>query len=584
MSDPKKAVATENGSSVTLRNGNNSSSFSQFAQKELPSRRFLVLIIAGLMTGMLLGAMDQTIVATAGPTIISDLGGLSLYAWVFSAYILTQTVSMPVFGKLSDLYGRKKFFMLGLVIFMVGSILSGAAQNIDQLIVFRAIQGIDSGAFFPVAVAVIGVTFPPRMRGRVQGIFASVFGIAAVVGPSAGSFIVQAISWRWVFYINLPLGVASFILINLGLKESRNLNARSVVDWLGISVLTGWVGLLILGFLDGGSTYSWYSWQEAAFFLGAATLFGLFIYIESKAKEPVLPLSLFRIRTVSSASSVAFLRGIAFFAIVTFVPLFVQAGRGGSIDDGRNVLNAMLIPLIGGTLLGGQLSTRTGYRKVTFAGLVIMVVGAYLMTFLTSTSSYVQVMESVAVLGLGVGITFPTVVIAIQYSVGRKQIGIASSLAQFMSNLGATIGLAILGSIQTNAFSAKLSSLLQSIPLPFRNQAAPFLSDANLVGRVLATPQAVAQLIRTNPAANAFIPNLRDAFVQSLIPIFWLGLAVSVAAVAASLFMTGSFKQQIAARDAAGKVEQEQLQQQQPEQQRNSEQGNTGGPPQVFPT
>src|SRR6267143_1393368 len=334
--------------------------------RDLPPIRNVVLIIAGLMTGMLLGAIDQTIVATASPTIISELGGVSLYAWVFSAYILTQTVSMPIFGKLSDLYGRKKFFLLGLAIFISGSILSGAAQNIDELIVFRAIQGIGSGAFFPVALAVIGVVFPPRLRGRVQGVFATVFGIAAVVGPSAGSFIVtQTSTWRWIFYVNLPLGIASVVLILLGLSESRNVGVKSVIDWLGIVLLTGWVGLLSFGFLSGGSTFPWYSVEEAATFLGVGVLFVAFMLVERRSADPVLPLDLFRNRTVSAASAVSFLRGVAFFGAVTFIPLFVQAGMGRLIGDGSLVLNALLIPMIVGAILGGQFSIRVSYRNIT---------------------------------------------------------------------------------------------------------------------------------------------------------------------------------------------------------------------------
>lgn len=519
----------------------------QFAAK-LPPRRDLVLITVGLMTGMLLGAMDQTIVATAGPTIISDLGGLSLYAWVFSAYILTQTVAMPVFGKLSDLYGRKKFFLLGLVIFIAGSILSGAAQNIDQLIVFRAIQGVGSGAFFPVAVAVIGVVFPPAQRGRVQGIFATVFGIAAVVGPSAGSFIVQAINWRWIFYVNLPLGVASIILITIGLRESKGIGAKAIIDWIGITLLTAWIALLNLGFLNGGSTFPWYSWEEAATFTAAAVLFGAFILVERRSPEPVLPLNMFRIRTVSSASAVALLRGVSFFAVVTFVPLFIQAGLGGTIDDGRNVLNALLIPMIIGALLGGQLSTRIGYRRIILGGLLIMTVGTYLLTLLNSSASFLVMGESVAILGFGVGITFPAALLAIQFSVERKNIGIASSLAQFMGNLGATIGLAILGAIQTNVFGSKLSDLLQQVPPASRAQAAPFLGDPNLVGRVLASPDILAQIIAGNPAAVTFVPTLRNAFLQSVIPVFQIGFIVSAASILAGLFITGSFKQQVASR------------------------------------
>ena len=496
---------------------------------------------------MLLAALDQTIVATAGPTIISDLGGLSLYAWVFSAYILTQTVALPIFGKLSDLYGRRKFFVLGLAIFMGGSILSGLSQNIDELIIFRAIQGIGSGAFFPIALAIVGVIFPPAQRGKVQGVFASVFGIAAVVGPSVGSYIVEAINWRWIFYINLPLGIISFALIMIGVKESRSTKARSSIDILGVSTLTAWVVLLILGLLDGGSTYPWYSWQEAATFAGAAVLFVAFLVVERKAKEPIIPLDLFRSRTVSSASAVAFLRGVAFFAVISFIPLFVQAAMGGSVSDGRNALYGFLLPLIVTAIIGGQLAVRISYRAVVFVGLVIMTLGMFLLTGISQTSTVLDIAERSAVMGLGAGLTFASVVIAVQYSVPREKIGVASSLAQFMSNLGSSIGLAILGTIQANTFGSQLSNILLALPPQARASAGPFLSNPNLVGQVLATPAALAQMTAQSPQLAAFVPQLRIAFANSVIPLFWVGLGIGVMSVVASLFITGSMKQQIAA-------------------------------------
>ncbi len=508
--------------------------------RDLPPIRNVVLILAGLMTGMLLGAIDQTIVATASPTIIKDLGGISLYAWVFSAYILTQTVSMPIFGKLSDLYGRKKFFLLGLAIFISGSILSGAAQNIDQLIVFRAIQGIGSGAFFPVALAVIGVVFPPRLRGRVQGVFATVFGISAVVGPSAGTFIVQTLGWRWIFYVNLPLGIASVFLILLGLTESRNVGAKSVIDWLGIAFLTGWVGLLSFGLLSGGSTFPWYSVEEVATFLGAAALFVAFLFVERRSADPVLPLDLFSSRTVSAASAVSFLRGVAFFGAVTFIPLFVQAGMGRLIGDGSLVLNALLIPMIVGAILGGQLSTRVGYRNITVGGLGIMSVGMFLLTFISSTVALSQLMTAAAIMGFGVGVTFPTVLIAIQFSVDRRRIGVASSLAQFMGNLGGTIGLAILGTLQTNVFATQLAQANAQLP--------PSLNNPSFVGRILVAPDSAIFAAYNIPVSSIQI--LRNAFVQSVIPIFWASLAVSLGALVVGLFVSGSFKKQVAAQNA----------------------------------
>jgi EmrB/QacA subfamily drug resistance transporter len=514
-------------------------------------RRTLILITAGLLTGLLLGALDQTIVATAGPTVIRDLQGFAVYPWVFSAYILTQTVSMPIFGKLSDLYGRRKFLVLGLGIFMAGSVLSGAAQNIDQIIVFRAVQGIGSGAFFPIAIAVAGVVYPPAQRGRIQGVFASVFGISAVLGPSAGDFLTQALNWRWIFYVNLPLGLVSVVLITLALKESRDINARPTVDWLGVSTLTAWITLLMLGFLTGGSNWPWYSWQEASLFSSAAGLFVIFIVAERRAPEPVVPLSLFRIRTVSAAAAVAFLTGIAMYAVISYVPLFVQAALAGSIDDSRNVLYAFMIPLVIGAVTGGQLATRSvGYRVILSVGLVVMSAGIFLLTTVTSTTSMVQLMEYGGIMGAGLGVTFPVAILAIQYSVSRRQIGIASSLAQFTRNLGGTIGLSVLGAVQLNAFGSQLASLLASVPAQFKAQAALYLSDPNRVDQLLTNPSLLQRVETANPAFAAFVPALRSAFSSSVTPLFLAGFGFAVVSVVAGLFVTGSFRKQVMARDA----------------------------------
>jgi EmrB/QacA subfamily drug resistance transporter len=546
-------------SSSTGPNGANGTNGSGSNGTGVP-RRALIIITAGLLTGLLLGALDQTIVATAGPTIISDLGGLSVYAWVFSAYILTQTVSMPIFGKLSDLYGRRKFLVLGIAIFMAGSVLSGAAQTIDQLIIFRAIQGIGSGAFFPIAIAVAGVIFPPSQRGRIQGVFASVFGVSAVLGPSVGSYLVQALSWRWIFYVNLPLGVASVLLIALGLKESRDANSNPKVDWLGVISLTAWITLLMLGFLSGGSTFAWYSWPEYDLFAGAAALFAVFIYAETRTSEPVVPLSLFRIRTVSAAAAVAFLTGIAMYAVITYVPLFVQAGLGGTIDDGRNILYAMMIPLVVGAIAGGQLATRSlGYRSIITTGLVVMSAGLYLLTTVGAATSIVQLMEYGAVMGVGIGLTFPVAILAIQYSVSRRQIGIASSLAQFTRNLGGTIGLSVLGAIQVNTFGSQLTSLLAQVPAQYRTQAAAFLGNPNLVGQVLSSPSALKAAEASNPAFAQFVPALRVAFSQSVSPLFLAGFGFAVASVVAGLFIQGSFKKQVAARELMHAKEDEEM-------------------------
>ena len=515
------------------------------ATQAIPRRNF-ILIIAGLMTGLLLGAMDQTIVATAGPTIISDLGGLNLYAWVFSAYILTQTVAMPIFGKLSDLYGRRRFFVLGLIIFMAGSIASGAAQNINELIISRAIQGLGGGAFFPIALSIAGVTFPPEQRGRITGIFSSVFGIASVLGPSVGTYIVDIVNWRWVFYINLPLGVASIILLYVGLTESKSL-IKPKLDWLGIPALAGWIALLDVGFLNGGSAYPWLSWEEFAFFGGALVLFVAFIQIERKAAEPVLPLSLFKVRNISASSGVSFLRGLMLLAVVSYIPLFVQAGLGRSINTSSEILDAFLLPMIVASVIGGSLVTKLSYRTLTVIGMVLATIGAYTLTLFNGTVGTIQIAESVALTGFGVGMTFSATFLAIQNSAPRKQIGIASSLPQFMGNLGGTIGLAILGTIQVNTFSSKISSVLAGVPAEYQQ----VLGNANEAGQLLASPQALKQLLAQYPALAPVIPQLRDAFVASISPLFTVGVIIGVAAIAAALLFQGSMKDQLRARQTA---------------------------------
>lgn len=523
---------------------------SGLAPTQAVSRRKFILIIAGLVTGLLLGALDQTIVATAGPTIISDLGGLNLYAWVFSAYILAQTVAMPIFGKLSDLYGRRRFFVLGLIIFMGGSIASGAAQNIDWLIVSRAVQGVGGGAFFPIALGIAGVTFPPAQRGRITGIFSSVFGIASVLGPSVGTYIVDVVNWRWVFYINLPLGVASIFLLFAGLAESRSA-FKPKLDLLGIPALAGWIALLDLGFLNGGSTYPWLSFQEAGFFAGAAAVFVAFIQIERRTAEPVLPLSLFKVRNISSASGVSFLRGLMLLAVISYIPLFIQAGLGRSINTSSDVLDAFLLPMIVASILGGTLVTRLSYRTLCVVGLLIATGGAYTLTLFDATVGTTQIVESMALAGFGVGMTFSATFLAIQNSAPRKQIGIASSLPQFMSNLGGTIGLAILGTIQVNTFASKVAGVLKLVPPQQQQLASQYLSNANVVGQILASPQSLQQLLAANPSLAPLVPELRVAFVASLSPLFEAGLVMAIASVLASLVLQGSMKQQLLARQMA---------------------------------
>src|SRR5213592_3507772 len=448
------------------------------------------LVLAGLLAGLLLGFMDVTIVSTAAPTIIADLGGLNLFAWVFSAFLIVQTVTIPIFGKLSDLYGRKRFFLLGLLVFMAGSALSGGSRDIYQLIAFRAVQGIGFGAFVPATIAIAGDMFPPDRRGQVQGLLFSINGVAFAIAPALGSFLTEAISWRWIFYINLPVGVVSLGLIYFALRESKAANASPFSDWLGASLLVGFLGLLMMGLFLGGSTFGWTSWAEIALFAGSVLLLAGFVLAERRALEPVPPPRLFRIRNIAAAT----------VGIIAFLPLFAAKGLGASLGDQRNVIYAFTLPLTGGLLLGGTLVSRLGFKTPAIVGAAISSIGILLITSIRSSSSILQLMTVCLPIGFGNGMMIPATIVAFQNSVERREIGIASGLATFTLNLGGAIGVSLLGAIQISLFASDLSALLAG-----------------------------------SPSGGAAI--LQEAFAQSISSVFWIVLGVSVATFVAVLLM-----------------------------------------------
>ena len=464
------------------------------------SRRTVTLILAGLLAGLLLGFMDVTIVSTAGPTIVAELGGLNLYAWVFSAFLIVQTVTIPIFGKLSDLYGRKRLFLLGVLVFMAGSVLSGASQDIYELIFFRAVQGVGFGAFVPTTIAIAGDMFPPERRGRVQGLLFSVNGIAFAVAPALGSYLTETISWRWIFYINLPVGIVSLLLILTTLKESRAANATPFSDWLGASTLAGFLTLLMLGLFLGGSTFAWTSWIEVALFAGSAVLFAAFVLAERRAREAVLPPHLFRIRNVSAATGVNLLRAVSFFAIIAYVPLFAAAVLGGSVGDVRNVIYGFALPVTAGILVSGVAISRVGFKKPVLVGAGIVIAALGILTSFRPAPSLLQLIVIGVPLGFGNGLMIPATIVAFQNSVQKRELGIASGLSTFTLYLGGAIGLSTLGAIQTGLFESERSILLAVTP-------------------------------SGGPAI------VRDALSQSILVLFWIILGVSVVTLLTALFM-----------------------------------------------
>jgi EmrB/QacA subfamily drug resistance transporter len=409
-------------------------------------------ITVAVMTGMFLAALEATVIGTAMPTVVAALGGLAHFSWVFSAYLLTSTVSVPLWGKLSDLYGRRLFYQLGIGVFLLGSVLSGAAQSMTQLIAARALQGLGAGALIPLGMTIIGEVYTLEERARMQGLFSGVWGLASVIGPLIGGFITDQLSWRWVFYINVPFGIAGAVMIGLALRESKR-EERPKIDYLGAAVLTTAVTLLMLVLTQhvGGLK------AAAPQLVAVVVLLVWFVRIEKRAAEPVIPPALFRNRVVSVALVVGFLAGVAMFAAISFVPLFAQGALGVSATAAGSFLTPLMLAWVSASIVGGRLLIRMGSRPLVLAGLVLLVAGFAALTMATHRTPIWILILDLVVIGVGLGLTMLTLLIAVQHAVPREQLGIATSLNQFSRSIGGAMGVALLGALMTSGLTANLT-------------------------------------------------------------------------------------------------------------------------------
>ena len=429
------------------------------------THRQILAVLGALMLGMLLAALDQTIVATSLPTIVGDLGGLNQLSWVVTSYLLASTVSTPLYGKLGDLYGRKSLFQLAIVIFIAGSMLAGLSQNMLELIGFRAVQGIGAGGLMVGAQAIIGDVVPPRERGRYQGWMGGVFALASVAGPLIGGFLTDDVSWRWIFYINVPIAAIALFVTATVLKTHTGRVSHNI-DWLGAFFLAGGASALILLTTWGGTEYPWASLPIVGLGVAGVALLACFIVVERRASEPILPFRLFRLQVFNVASGIGFVIGFAMFGAITFLPVFLQLVDGASAtNSGLNIL-PLMAGLLVASITSGQLISRFGrYKIFPVVGTALAAIGVFLLSTLDPQTSRFALSMYMVVLGLGLGCVMQVLVIAIQNAVEQRDLGVGTSSATFLRSMGASFGVAIFGAIFSNQLASNLRKNLPASAL-----------------------------------------------------------------------------------------------------------------------
>jgi EmrB/QacA subfamily drug resistance transporter len=414
-------------------------------------RNRIILVTIGIMLSLFLASMESTVVATATPTIVGQLGGLEQYSWIFSAFMLASTTTVPLYGKLSDLYGRRKIYVIAMALFLTGSVLCGLANSMTQLIYARALQGVGAGGIMPLAFILIGEMFSLEERAKMQGFFSGVWGVSSIAGPLLGGFLVDQLSWHWVFFINIPPGLLAAALVAFAWRDQAHSHARPAVDYAGASLLMASVVMLLLGLMNQNSS----SWILIA---GSVVLFIALLWVESRAADPILPLRLFREKLFSVSIAHGVLTGWAMFGSISFIPLFVQAVLGTSATRAGITIAPMLLGWVAASIIGTRLLLKVGYRRLAILGTSFLTLGAFLMSRAHADISQTLLMVFVSLMGIGMGFSIPPFLIAVQTTVERRYLGTATSTMQFSRSIGGTLGVSVMGAALSTRLASNISA------------------------------------------------------------------------------------------------------------------------------